>query len=66
MSRRTWDRRGADRAVIAAKTEPRKPELYEDDAPIVACGRQDRVCRIAGTPEQVVAAHQAIVFRNVR
>jgi hypothetical protein len=32
----------------------------------VACGRQDRVCRIAGTPEQVVAAHQAIVFRNVR
>lgn len=48
---------------VLQKCEPRKPELSEDDAQIVAGGRQDRVHRIAGTTEQVVAAHQTVVFR---
>lgn len=45
------------------KCEPRKPELSENDAQIVASGCQDRVHRIAGTTEQVVTAHQTVVFR---
>ena len=41
---------------------PRKPELSEDDAQIVAGGGEDRVYGIAIAAVQVISPHQAIVF----
>jgi hypothetical protein len=41
---------------------PRKPELSEDDAQIVAGGGEDRVHGIAGAAIQVISPHQAIMF----
>jgi hypothetical protein len=42
--------------------EPRKPELSEDDAQIVAGGGEVRVHGIAGAAVQVISPDQAIVL----